>query len=470
VGLFTSFQLKSRDADTRRRAALSLGVPGKAAAIPSLQALTADPEWAVREAAVEALGRIGDPSAIPSIIEAVRQAEAIRDAGPRDTLKAAAVAALARIGPPGVAALVETLSDKHAGLRETAIAALGGIGGPDAVAALSRTVRDDRSSVRQAGVAALARAAGAAAVPALHEALEHKDPGTRRSAAAALGSIRDGSAMVALKAALADRERAVRESVVDALAANGSPEAVAALIAGLSSADRETKTAIAARLKAATWTPATSLERAVFAALHGRFDEAEAEGGVAVEPLMIALADRDPAARRGAAGALGRLADPRAATALVALFKDTDPEVRGAGEAAAGAIGIAAADALVDALRDRSSAVRTSATAALARLGEGRVADVLMARLAAGQAARHAGRDLRVVSSRADLDAAREASDALELLVTHTVRALPHGAVRRCAELADVILIEPGEVPGSSETVDLDSVRIAAGEELTRRG
>jgi len=35
VGLFTSFQLKSRDADTRRRAALSLGVKGKTGVLAS---------------------------------------------------------------------------------------------------------------------------------------------------------------------------------------------------------------------------------------------------------------------------------------------------------------------------------------------------------------------------------------------------------------------------------------------------
>ncbi len=337
------------------------------------------------------------------------------------------------------------------------------------MAALGDTLRDDRSSVRQAGAAALARAGGAAAVPSLAEALGHKDPGTRKCAALALGSIDAGDAVAALRQAMTDRDKIVREAAVAALASMGSSAAISGLVAGLQGADRELKGIIAARLKAADWTPDGPAERIVHAALNGRFDEAVAGGPAAVEPLVAALADGDPAARRGAAAALGRLGDPRAAAALVALFKDPDASVRDAAVGAVAAMGPASADAVIDALPDRTATVRTAAAAALSRLGEGRVAGALIARLSAGSPARHAGRELRVVQTRADLDAARQAADALERLLNHAGRALPPDAVRRCAEVADVILIEPGEAPGDSETVDLGRVRTAADAEWKRR-
>jgi HEAT repeat protein len=462
VGLFTSFQLKSKDADTRKRAALSLGVRGKSSAIASLQPLLEDPEWAVRQAAVEALGAVGDAAAAPLVLGAVKQADQLRDEAGAAALRASAVEALGRMGAGATDALVEALRDKQPKLRETAIAALGVAGGDRAVAALGDTLCDDRSSVRQAGAAALARAGGLAAVPALAEALGHKDPSTRKCAALALGSIAAGEAAAALRQAMTDRDRIVREAAVEALAAMGSSAAIAALVAGLPGADRELKGVIAARLKAMVWTPAGPVERIVHAALNGRFDEAVAGGSAAVEPLVAALADGDPAARRGAAAALGRLADPRAAAALVALFKDTDASVRDASVGAVAAMGLASADAVIDALRDRTATVRAAAAAALSQVGEGRVAGALISRLSAGSPARHAGRDLRVVQGRADLDAARQAADALERLLDHAGRALPPDAVRRCAEVADVILIEPGEAPGDSETVDLQRVRDAA--------
>jgi len=309
VGLFTSFQLKSRDAETRQRAARSLGVRGRTSAVASLQPLLEDPEWTVRQAAVEALGVVADAFAVPSLISAVKAADHIADPAGAAAVRAAAVESFGRIGPAGLPVLLEALKDRHARLRETAIGALGAIGGPESVSALGAMVDDDRSSVRQAAASALARAAGPAAVPALRRALGHKDPTTRRSAADALGMVRDGAAVAAVGAVLADGDRQVREAGARALASIGTPEAVAALVAGLRAGDREMKSVIAASLKSFAWTPSNAAEGVVHAVLQGRFDEAAAEGSVAVVPLVAALADREPSVRRGALAALGRLGE-----------------------------------------------------------------------------------------------------------------------------------------------------------------
>lgn len=470
MGLFTSFQLKSRDADTRKRAALSLGVRGRRSAIASLEPLLVDPEWSVRQAAVEALGVVADAAAVPVLVAAVKQADQIQDQAGAAALRASVVEAFGRIGAASVAPLLEALRDRHAKLRETAIAALGAIGGRDAESALASMLADDRSSVRQAAAAALARTAGPAAVSALRTALGHKDPVTRRCAADALATVRHASAVEAVRAALGDRDRQVRDAAVHALAAIGTPDAVSALIAALPAADRDLKAALSAALRSFEWVPADTSQRVVHAALHGRFDEAAAAGAAAVEPLMAALADRDASTRLGAVTSLGRLGDPRAAAAIAALFKDSEASVREAAADALVALGPASSHALVDTLHERAMTVRTAADRALSGIGEGRVAAALLAEVEVGQPTQHGAIDLRVVASRTDLDAARRAADALESLLAHARKKLPVDTLRHVVALADVILLEPGEVPGNSDTLDAGALRQHAREELSRRG
>jgi HEAT repeat protein len=470
VGLFTSFQLKSRDAKTRRRAARSLGVGGKTSAIGALQPLLDDPEWEVRQAAVESLGLVADPAAVPHLVAAVKSADGIADQAGAAAVRAAAVEAFGRIGAPGLPTLVEALRDRHAKLRETAIGALGAIGGPESVSALTAMVDDDRSSVRQAAASALARAAGPAAVPALTRVLGHKDPATRRTAAEALATLRDAAAVDAVRGALADGDRQVRDAAVRALASMATPEAVSALVEGLHAGDREMKAAIAAGLASFEWAPRDAAQRVVHATVHGRFDEAAAEGPPAVQPLVAALAHRDAERRRGAVAALGRLGVAEAAAPIAALFRDADPRVRDAAADALAAIGPDAADAILEALRDRATTVRAAAARSLSALGEGRVAATLATRLAEGRPAQHGGVGLRIVAARAELDAARQAADALDALLRHAAARIPVDALRAIAAVTDVILLEPGQVPHGSDRLDAGELRQTAARELRRRG
>ncbi len=470
MGLFTSFQLKSRDAGTRRRAAASLGSRGKASAIPLLTPLIDDPDWGVRLAAVESLGRIGDASAAPLLVAAITGADHVADSDGASAVRAAAGEALGQIGAAAVPVLLEALRGRHVKLRETAIGALGAVGGPAAVQPLGDMVADDRSSVRQAAMTALVRAAGREAVPALSRALAHKDPTTRRCAADALGTLRESAAVDGVRAALSDPDRTVREAGVRALASIGTPEAASALVAGLGRGDRDLQAAIGAALRSFDWTPVDASERVVHAVLHGRFDQATARGADAVEPLVAMLADRDPSMRRGALEALGRLGESRTAPAIRAAFRDRDAAVRQAAAEALAALGPAAADTVVEALSDRATTVRSCAEQALSAIGAGQVAAALLARLTVGDPTRHGGVDLRVVSTREDLDTARQAADGLDALLRHAASKLPVDALRRIATVADVMRLEPGQVPDDSDRAGLEGLREAAWEALGRRG
>lgn len=120
-----TFQLTSRDASLRLRAAKALGDLGAVArtAVPGLTQVLKDPDADVRRAAIAALRAI-EPNAAPSeaLIRAI--AEDLRDPDPNRRL--AAVRTLGQIGPPAaiVAPALEALrADPDADVRRAAIAA-----------------------------------------------------------------------------------------------------------------------------------------------------------------------------------------------------------------------------------------------------------------------------------------------------------------------------------------------------------
>jgi HEAT repeat protein len=469
VGLFTSFQLKSADAETRRRAALKLGVPGRRSSITALQPLLDDPEWRVREAAASALAAIAEAEAVPHLLHAIRASAEIRGADGAAAVRRASVAGLVAVGQPAVAPLIEALRDRDARLREAAIEALGGIGGADSAAALATAVGDDRSTVRQAAAPALARAGGPGAVPALRTALAHKDPATRRAAAAALGLLTDPAAAEALRACTGDRDRAVRDAAMHALAALGTSGAVDALCAALLEGDRDARASAVSALRSFEWTPTGSRQRAVLAVLRGRYGDAAVEGAEGVQPLLVALGDKEPAARRGAAEALGGVEDPRVLEALAPLLGDHDATVRDAAARSLARRGPAAAGELARALQDEGAA-REAAARAIAIIGEGPVASALVAPLLAGQPGRHGGLTVRLLHDRDDMDEARRAADRLEALVAQLRARLPDDTLTTLATLEDVMLAEPGHRPDPDARVVLDELRSAAAQELEKRG
>jgi hypothetical protein len=124
----------------------------------------------------------------------------------------------------------------------------------------------------------------------------------------------------------------------------------------------------------------------------------------------------------------------------------------------------------VRALDDHDGPARQAAARALAAVGEGAVARALLAPLVAGAAAEHGGLALRVVGGRDALDEARRSADDLAILLERARRALPADALRALAEVADVVLVEPGQRPDPHARLDCAPIRAAAAEELKKRG
>jgi HEAT repeat protein len=298
--------------------------PAVAEAIPALITALADGKGKVREAAVEALGKIGQ-TAVPALVDVLNN----RDAASR----CAATEALERIGSAAaesVPALTNALKSRATTVRWCAAAALGSIGpeAVDAVPALADALDDSSDKVRGAAYGALGRI-GPAAVGALPALVSHLPNG---GAFDALGKI-GRKAMPALITALKSTDDyLVLQHALRALQEAGpaAAEAVPALIDTLKSTQE--------------------IVRVVAAEALGSIGPAAAQ---AVPALINALRDEPPVrdrdlhprphqyqlepARVAAAEALGAIG-PAAVEAVPALKEFADSWIDGLPYAVRGAL------------------------------------------------------------------------------------------------------------------------------------
>jgi HEAT repeat protein len=183
-----------------------------------------------RKAAAEALGNIGDPTAIEHLI-AVLHDKWSEYKGTHD----AAVNALAKIGAPAVEPLIAALqsakrtdnawADPDLNLRAGSSRALGEIGDPRAIDVLIRTLPDNIPAVRQNAARALGNIGGSA-IDRLIELLRSGEPIMRWGGAAGLGASGDPRAVQPLVNTIGDKHELVRIEVISSLGNLGDPSAV----------------------------------------------------------------------------------------------------------------------------------------------------------------------------------------------------------------------------------------------------
>jgi HEAT repeat protein len=300
-------------------AADALVAIGEPAVVPVL-ALLEDEAGTAREYAVEVLGRLGAPGAVPAIVELVRSGG--------DRLHRKAVDALIGIGAPAIGALIPLLGedgDGHAG----AAAALAGIGDP-ALAPLAEALVDENSRVRMGAARVLE---GLGWVPAgVEEQAVYLIALQRWPEIVDLGP----PAVDPLVSRLGDPDTAVQAGATESLACLGAP-AVPPLIGLLG---RE--------------------------ALRGPAEETLVRiGEAAVEPLIHNL--DTVRLRTTAAGVLGRIGRPAAAPLVPVLGR---PDIGQTAAEILEAMGEASLDVLVEALGNEDAVVRQRAGGVLAGLGD----------------------------------------------------------------------------------------------------
>lgn len=163
----------------------------------------------VRHLAAAALGDLGNPEALPALVQAIQ--------GPdEEGIRWRAAEALVRIGAPAVDSLLSLVAHDDPDLRWKACIALGEIGDARAIPALVERLADDDRFVRARAISALVRI-GSIALPFLTLALEDPDARVRAGSADALGQIGDPAAIEGLLIAIRDPVESVRRAAAVAL-------------------------------------------------------------------------------------------------------------------------------------------------------------------------------------------------------------------------------------------------------------
>lgn len=291
--------LDDANAAVRLAAVNSLGTLGDPRAIAALgKVLEEDSDTRVRRAAADALGEIDDPRAVPHLLDALKT-EKVAD------VREKIVQSLAQIGDasavPGIAAAA---NDASAATRRAVAEALGELETQSAVPTLVGMARDQDVDVRHAVAEALGRLESAAGLDALAGLARDADADVRASAIESLGRLEDPRTLSAFVTALADVSADVRSKAAEGF--HRVPElhkAPAALLAALGDVDHDVRKNVAE-------------------ALGSIGDEA------AVPVLNKALADSNADVRRAVAEALAEIGGPDAITALMGLLKDPDPQIR----------------------------------------------------------------------------------------------------------------------------------------------
>ncbi len=205
--------LDDENATVRLNAIEALGAIGDDRAVEPLAVIVGSPDPATgadeREAAAVILGKLGDPAAVPALVQYSTDSH--------DT----ATAALVAIGKQGVEPLIEALDLKSATRRQVAAEALGAIGDARAVEPL--IAYGNRSyAASQVASTALAEIGKPAVKPltvALNQAVDAEDRESAEMALATLAEIGDLRAVPAVTAAMqSDLPPVTWQAASDALA------------------------------------------------------------------------------------------------------------------------------------------------------------------------------------------------------------------------------------------------------------
>jgi HEAT repeat protein len=213
-------QLESEELETRRAAITALGRIGDPACVPSLIGILRDPELTVDAAA--ALARIGDRRAYEPLLELL-----VHD---RPAVRQAAVGALNSLGHPRMPHDVRRfLMEANPYMRESAVRIAGYFGYPECADLLLNCLKDPNENVRRSVIESLPNLQDKRVLPILRLAICDESPRIRTAAAQSLGHLEDAAAVPELVRAIKDSHVWVRYYASRALGQIRSPESIDAL-------------------------------------------------------------------------------------------------------------------------------------------------------------------------------------------------------------------------------------------------
>jgi HEAT repeat protein len=367
-----------RTGDSARRARLLPLLSARRSVVGELVECLGDPDAAVRAQACNALGRIGDPSAVASLFELIGDADprvaqasiaAVQSLGSTDAKVHAIVAArsadprtrraalriLSYFGyPEALDVLLEAVTDDNERIRDAAASGLALLDDPRALSALVTAASHPSAATRAATMRSLGHAASTPEiVSALRLGLDDADAWVRYYACQSLGKLQVSASADKIEALLSDVAGQVRVAAVEAIAKLGGSRALAAL-------------------ENASLAQDPDVRRAALTGL-GRICRPSA-----FALLLRAAESEDAATRLAAVSAIAETTSPDAVSALIRIGSDPDERVRAAAfDVLATRPGAQATRWLIDRLA--FDAERERALAGLAHPVEGRIEGILSA-------------------------------------------------------------------------------------------
>lgn len=284
-------------------AAAALGKVGSPVPVPKLIEIMHKRSAQVRRVAIGALALIASPDCEEALTEAVNNPDDDNEA------RAQAAVGLGRIATPSaVKTLVKALRDKDLKVQIAAVDALA-VGGKSSLGTVLEALKDPDPNVRVRAAQALGKMQTPAANPALMAALRDTNTEVRQTAARALGFPGNAGAVDALIGLLADNDGRVAVAASEALA-NIGPEARGKLVSALSREDRVAfLAAMALARQGADAVPAV-VQAAAAGPQAGRwaaFSLASNRSQAALDGLRRLAQTAEPATREAASQALRRL-------------------------------------------------------------------------------------------------------------------------------------------------------------------
>lgn len=393
---------EGHDKEARLAAIDALGVIRDPRAVAALTNMLQSESWVEREAAVKSLGNLRDYLVIDPIVTALgdesrfvsqtaakslikvakslgkqKDPRVIRhllnamsrvDSSVRDsTVEAfqAAIAALSRVQEPTfIDALIDAIGHDNAYVRQQVALALGQFDDPRVIKPLTMALKDSSLEVVEAATQALRRIQNPKSADPLFVALRDKDEKIRDEAAYVLGQYKDPQVIEKIIIALGDRNQLLRAGAAKAMGHILHPRAMMPLVQMLEDEDSRVRQAASETLEKYHWRPHDETEAARYCVAMQHWNECQAYGKHAVEPLVAALNGDDPEIRRQASLLLSKLnwqpKDDKAKGSFCVAKQDWD-ECR--------SLGNAAVPALVQELRSEQWQQRASAADTLAKIG-----------------------------------------------------------------------------------------------------
>lgn len=338
--------------------------------VKALIAAFKDDNPEVREEAAEMLERIGK-TAVVLLIDALDSSAAyVREYSAR---------VLGNIADPGtVLSLTGLLKDQEPAVRERAAEALGNIGYSDAIKPLIATLKDTNAGVRRKAAEALDRIdwipanqkelslyavakqkwkilpfIGQDAVEPLIEVIKSGEQPVRDGAVEALGRLGNPASLKPIIEAIKRKQPLDPEKAFTALSKIADSRTMEPFIGELDFDDGEFRQKAADLLDKIGWQPTGNEEAARYHFARQDWDTLRSIGKDAVEPLAIALKDKDPNIRGNAVKTLGEIGDNKAVAPLIDVMDDVDASVRNEAVIALGKIvDPGTVKYLIDALKD----------------------------------------------------------------------------------------------------------------------